>query len=161
MTNRKQRVDSTAAAKTLAARAHDQIIAPSHIEMDDSDKRFFANIVQEFARASWTQHQLELAAFLARAMSDLELEQRMLRSEGSTIRTERGTPVINPRRSAVQLASMTILSMRRSLSLHGRAKEGEAGRVADRRAAQKAIEDGVRGDLDDDSDLIPNASSAH
>jgi hypothetical protein len=50
--------------------------------------------------------------------------------------TERGTPVVNPRKSVVQMHAATILSFRRSLSLHARARKaarfetlliGEAG----------------------------------
>src|SRR3546814_4303788 len=87
-----------------------------------------------FARSEWTDHQLEMAAMLARAMADLEREQYELRAEGSVMTSERGTPVVNPRKTVVQMHAGTILSMRRSLSLHARAQQGEARDAGKRRA---------------------------
>src|SRR3546814_1326887 len=86
-------------------------------------------------------HQLEMAAMLARAMADLEREQYELRAEGSVMTSERGTPVVNPRKTVVQMHAGTILSMRRSLSLHARAQQGEARDAGKRRAAAKEMED--------------------
>jgi hypothetical protein len=91
---------------------------------------------------------LELAAMLARTMSDLESEQRALRLEGSVMRSERGTPVVNPRKSVVQMYAGSILSFRRSLSLHARAQDGESRDVAKRRGNAQDIEAAVI--LDDD-----------
>src|SRR3546814_15054036 len=55
--------------------------------------------------------------------------------------SERGTPVVNPRKTVVQMHAGTILSMRRSLSLHARAQQGEARDAGQRRAAAKEMED--------------------
>jgi hypothetical protein len=76
-------------------------------------------------------------------MSDLNREQMALREEGSVSETRQGTPVVNPRKSVVQLHAGTILSFRKSLSLHARAQGGEARDVAKRRAQAKAIEEGL------------------
>lgn len=64
--------------------------------------------------------------------------------------TEKGTPVVNPRKTVVQMHASTILSFRRSLSLHARAQGGEARDVAKRRAETKGLEAG----LDEADDLI-------
>src|SRR3546814_8686395 len=85
-----------------------------------------------------------MAAMLARAMADLEREQYELRAEGSVMTSERGTPVVNPRKTVVQMHAGTILSMRRSLSLHARAQQGEARDAGKRRAAAKEMEDQSR-----------------
>src|SRR3546814_15587573 len=58
-----------------------------------SDWPFWHSVIAEFARSEWTDHQLEMAAMLARAMADLEREQYGLRAEGSVMTSERGTPV--------------------------------------------------------------------
>ena len=138
MTKRKQRVDSAAAAvRVMQGR---KITPPGHVPLDDGDWPFWHSVVGEFARADWTDHQLEIAAMLARAMADMEREQRNLRAEGSVMATERGTPVVNPRKTVVQMLAGTILSIRRSLSLHARAQGGEARDVAKRAKAAKAIE---------------------
>ncbi len=55
-------------------------------------------------------------------MADLTREQVALREEGSVATSERGTPVVNPRKVVVQMHASSILSFRRSLSLHARAQ---------------------------------------
>lgn len=152
---RRQRIDSTTEAVRVMARATDQIQPPSNVPLDDCDLPFFANVIAEFARSEWTAHQLELAAMLARTMADLEREQRELRVEGSVMATERGTPVVNPRKTVVQMHASSILSFRRSLSLHARAQGGEARDVAKRRGMAKGIEDDGAS-VDDDLIARPN-----
>lgn len=147
---RRKRVDSTDAAVTIARSAQMQIAPPSNVPLDDRDLPFFASVLAEFARSEWTAHQLELAAMLARTMADLEAEQRAMRAEGSTLVTEKGTPVINPRKTAIQMHYSNIHSARRSLALHARAQGGEARDVGKRRAATKGIE----ADLQAGDDLI-------
>jgi len=117
-----------------------EIAPPGHVRLQDEDWPFWHSVIAEFARAEWTDHQLELAAFLARDMANLEREQFELRREGSVMATERGTPVVNPRKAVVQATASTILSMRRSLSLHARAQGGEAREVGKRKAIGRAVE---------------------
>jgi hypothetical protein len=136
--SRKQRIDSAAAAVRVMA-AQD-LVPPSHVRLQDCDQPFWRSVLAEFARSEWTDHQLELAGMLARAMADLEREQFDLRTEGSVMSSERGTPVVNPRKQVVQMLAGTILSMRRSLSLHARAQMGEARDVAKRQGQAKAVE---------------------
>lgn len=140
MAKRKSRIDSAPEAARVMASASRPIEPPSNVPLGAGDLPFFASVIAEFARADWTAHQLELAAMLARTMADLEREQRELRDEGSVMVTEKGTPVVNPRKAVVQMHASSILSFRRSLSLHARAQGGEARDVAKRRAAAKAIE---------------------
>ena len=138
--SRKQRIDSNAAAVKVMGSALRKLEPPAHVRMQDGDWPFWHSVIAEFARSEWTDHQLELAAMLARAMADLEREQYDLRSEGSVMKSEKGTPVVNPRKQVVQMHAGTILSMRRSLSLHARAQGGEARDVGKRRAAAREIE---------------------
>jgi hypothetical protein len=111
-------------------------------------------VIAEFARSEWTAHQLELAAMLARTMSDLNREQIALRQEGSVCMSEKGTPVVNPRKTVVQMHAATILSFRRSLALHARTHTRNAADIAKRRGAAKAIE--ADNPLDDDLLARPN-----
>lgn len=145
---RRNRADSISKAVEAASYSSRQIGPPSNVPLDDGDMGFFASVLAEFARSEWTAHQLELAAMLARTMADLEREQRGLREEGAVVVTERGTPVVNPRKTVVQMHAGAILSFRRSLSLHARAQGGEARDVGKRRAINKANE------LEDDDDLL-------
>ena len=154
MKQRKKRIDSIAGAVDVMAKAQQKIEAPSNVPLQAQDLPFFASVIAEFARSEWTAHQLELAAMLARIMSDLEGEQRLMRAEGTVLSSERGTPVVNPRKTVIQMHAGTILSMRRSLSLHARAQKGDPKAIGPSRAAAKAIEDD--NPLDDDLLARPN-----
>lgn len=145
---RRKRSDSLDTAKKIAAKAFDEILPPDHIVLDDGDRVFFRNVISEFAKSEWTDHQLEIAGMLARTMADLDREQRTLRNEGFIAVRENGTTVENPRSRVVKSLTGDILSLRRSLSLHARAKGGESRDVAKRRGQKKVIEKGVC--VDDD-----------
>ena len=151
---RKSRIDSADEAVRVMASAAQEIVAPSNVPLSKEDLPFFASVIAEFARSEWTAHQLELAAMLARTMADLEREQRDLRSEGSVAKTEKGTPVVNPRKAVVQMHASSILSFRRSLALHARAQGGDARDIAKRRAGAKGIE--ADNPLDDELIARPN-----
>lgn len=140
MAKRKARIDSASEAVRVMGKATAEISPPSNVPLDDEDLSFFHNVIAEYARSEWSAHQLELAAMLARTMADLTREQRLLRDEGGVSYSEKGTPVANPRKSIVQMHASSILSFRRSLSLHARAQAGEARDVAKRRSAAKEIE---------------------
>ena len=144
--SRKQRIDSTAAVVEIAKASGRQINPPSNVPLEDRDLPFFASVIAEFARSDWTAHQLELAAMLARTMADLESDQRLMREEGPIMATDRGTPVVNPRKTVIQMNASIILSYRRSLSLHARAQGGEARDIGKRRDMAKEIEGGLGGD---------------
>lgn len=140
MAKRKARIDSAAEAVRVMAKATTEIQPPANVPLDDEDMPFFTNVIAEYARSEWSSHQLELAAMLSRTMADLVREQKLLRDEGGVAYSEKGTPVANPRKSIVQMHASSILSFRRSLSLHARAQAGEARDVAKRRDAAKGIE---------------------
>jgi hypothetical protein len=137
---KRQRVDTAAAAVEIMKGAQREIAPPGHVGMGDEDWPFWHSVIAEFARSEWTDHSLEIAAMLSRSMADLEREQRMLRAEGFIAVRENGTSVENPRSRVVKSLTGDILSLRRSLSLHARARGGEAEKIGPRRAIAKAIE---------------------
>jgi hypothetical protein len=134
---RRPRIDSVSETVRVVSGSTRNIVPPSNVPLAPGDLPFFVNVIAEFARSEWTAHQLELAAMLARTMADLAREQVLLRDEGGVAHSEKGTPVVNPRKALVQMHAGTILSFRRSLSLHARA---EARDVARRRVIGKAAE---------------------
>ena len=143
MAGRRERVDSASAAVRIMQGATRELQPPSHVRMGEEDWPFWHSVIAEFARSEWTEHQLELAAMLARSMADLEREQYELRKEGSVVFSEKGTPVANPRRAMVQMTSGTILAMRRSLSLHARAQTRDLSDIGKRRGLTKDVEAGL------------------
>src|SRR3546814_12195327 len=78
---RSQRIDSATAAVKVMQGATREIAPPAHVRMSEEDWPFWHSVIAEFARSEWTDHQLEMAAMLARAMADLEREQYELRAE--------------------------------------------------------------------------------
>jgi hypothetical protein len=155
---KRQRIDSASAAVSVMAASANEITPPEHVRMADEDWPYWRSVIAEFARSEWTDHQLEVAAFLARTMSDLEREQWELRKEGAVVYSEKGTPVANPRKVVVQMHASSILSLRRSLSLHARAQGGEARDVAKRRGMAKDIEGGHNPMAEDDDGLLARPS---
>ena len=141
---KRQRIDSIDAQVAAVIKAAKPIVVPKHVPLDDKDLPFWHSVIAEFARSEWTDHQLELAAMLARTMADLEEEQRLFRQEGTISYSEKGTPVVNPRKTAIQMHAGTILSFRRSLSLHARAMGGEAEKIGPRREMTKQAESDAR-----------------
>ena len=129
---RRPDVDSAGEVTRIMQGAGKPIHPPSTVPLEKGDLPFFASIFDEFARSEWTAHQLELAAMLARTMADLEREQRELREEGSVSVTDQGTPVVNPRKTVVQMHAGTIFSFRRSLQLNARAQLARFGYRPDR-----------------------------
>ena len=127
---RKQRIDSSAAAVRIMQGSTRQVQPPAHVPLDACDWPFFENVIEEFARSEWTEHQIELAAMLARTMATLEQEQRTLRTEGMIAVRENGTSVENPRTRVVKSLTGDILSFRRSLALHARARSNGDNRNA-------------------------------
>ena len=136
-------ITSISAQVAAVIKAAKPIIVPAHVTLSERDMPFWQSVIAEFARSEWTDHSLELAAMLARTMSDLEEEQRLFRQEGSVAYSEKGTPVINPRKMAIQMHAGTILSFRRSLSLHARASGGDPDKIAARRGLAKDTEAGA------------------
>ena len=146
MAGRKARIDAVDEIVRVMASSSKQIAPPANVPLDEADIPFFDSVIAEYARADWSDHQLEIAAMLARTMADLTREQQLLRDEGSVVYSDKGTPVVNPRKSVVQMHAGSILSFRRSLSLHARGQQGEARDVAKRRESEKDIEGGAGDD---------------
>lgn len=137
---KRQPINTATAAVQAMKGAVRELAPPGHIRMADEDWPYWHSVIAEFGRSEWTDHQLEIAAMLARTMADLEREQFTLRTEGFITVRDNGTTVENPRSRAVKGLTGDILSLRRSLSLHARARGGETRDVGNRRGQTKEIE---------------------
>ena len=136
---RKQRVDSATAAARIMAGAAKEVSPPAHVHLAAEDWPFWHSVVAEFPKTDWTEHQLEVAAQLAKTMADLEAERGKLRTEGYVL-TIGDKQVANPRHGVARDLTNSCMSLRRNLSLHARAQGGEARDVVKRRTAAKDIE---------------------
>lgn len=119
-TEKRRRFDTKESTTDVLDAATRAINPPEHIRFSNKDYTFWDSIIAEFANIEWTNHNLEIAAFLARTMSDLEMEQVRMRNEGSVRKGK-----INPRKQVIEMHTKNILSIRRSLAIHSRGKNGE------------------------------------
>lgn len=122
---RKAPISSSGEAVRIMQGVTRELQPPSHVPLDAMDWPYWHSVVAEFARAEWSEHQLELAAMLARTMANVEFEQRQFRAEGSISVRENGTTTDNPRSRIIQAMTGQILALRRSLALHARARSGD------------------------------------
>lgn len=117
-----------------------EIAPPSHVLLSDEDWPYWHSVVAEFPKIEWTDHQLEVAAQLAKSMADLERERNSLRVEGYVLAMDGGKSVVNPRHGVSRDLTNSVMSLRRNLSLHARAKGGEARDVGKRRDIARNVE---------------------
>ena len=117
-----------------------EIAPPAHVLLGDEDWPYWHSVVAEFPKIEWTEHQLEVAAQLAKSMADLERERNCLRVEGYVLVLDGGKSVVNPRHGVSRDLTNSVMSLRRNLSLHARAQGGEAERVAKRRGVAAGVE---------------------
>src|SRR3546814_13581424 len=90
MSKRKQRIDSATAAVKVMQGATREIAPPAHVRMSEEDWPFWHSVIAAFARSEWTDHQLEMAAMLERAVAGLEREPYVVGEGGSGMMRKRG-----------------------------------------------------------------------
>jgi hypothetical protein len=137
---KKPKVDSVKEVHKILSEANRKISLPEGMTLEKEDEPFFESIIREFPKIEWSDHRVRLAVALAKAQSDMEQETNLLRKEGAVIETEKGWPVANPRKQAVQMNAGIILSLRRSLALHAQAR-ARGSDIAQRNKKAKEIED--------------------
>lgn len=141
MTKRRKRIDSAAAAVEVMASAHKTIMPPAGVPLDADEVDFFSSIIAEAPKADWTDHQIDTAALLARAMAALVREQDALKAEGSIVaKGANGDPAENPRVGITAKLTSGILAMRRSLQLNTAAQKGDTRDTQKRRAMGRELE---------------------
>ena len=93
---------------------------PAHVPLSAKDRPHWSNIVAERPSEQWTEHQLDMAAILARTMADLEQQQRLCSAEGTIIVGARGGKRANPRNRCVNHLLRQAVHIRTSLGLSAR-----------------------------------------
>lgn len=150
---KRTRSDSAAAAVRAAqVAAAGPIEPPAHVNLRDADRPFWDAIVSARARDSWNTSDLENAANLARCKSDIERVQREIDDEGDTITNDRGTVVLNPKHSLLEVLSRRAMALSRMLHVHAEATVGESRDQGKALAAEKQAKQAA---MDADCGLIP------
>jgi hypothetical protein len=128
------------AVKAMFDAASPGIEVPTHCNLRAGDMPFWQGIVRARAKDEWTEVDLVIAAQLARCQADIEREQLELDVEGTAVRNERGTIVVNARVSVLEQFARREMALLRSLRMGGRVagdQRDEAGRRKLQRSAEK------------------------
>ena len=149
MATKRNRADSASSAvKAMINAAKDTIQVPAHVKLRDGDMVFWDGVVRARARDEWTETDLVVAGQLARCLRDIEEEQAALDAEGTVIKNDKGTPVVNPRVSVLEQFARREMALMRTLRMGGRA----AGAARDEAPARKIERQSskLREELEDD-----------
>jgi hypothetical protein len=123
-------------AAVQAAQGLSVIDPPAHVTLREGDLPFWQSIVRARAASSWNQADLEQAANLARCKADIERLQAEITDQGDIIENDRGTQVINPRHSLLEVLSRRSVALSRMLHVHAEATQGESREQAKRAAPE-------------------------
>lgn len=149
MATKRNRADSASSAvNAMVNAAKGTIPAPAHVKLRDGDAVFWEGVVRARARDEWTETDLVVAGQLARCLRDIEDEQQALDLEGTVIKNDKGTPVVNPRVSVLEQFARREMALMRTLRMGGRVAGAarDLGKARDiERQSRK-----VREELEDD-----------
>ena len=149
---RRTRSDSVTAA-IAAAQAPTVINPPAHVTLRDGDRPFWDSVVRARAGTTWNDSDLEHAANLARCKADIETMQMEIAEQGNIIENDRGTPIINPRHSLLEVLTRRSVALSRMLHVHAEATQGESRQQSKRAKPEQDAQDAAR------SALIPTLSA--
>ena len=146
---KRARSDSAKAAINAAINASLALPdCPAHVKLRDRDRPFWADVLRARARDEWTQADLIVAAQLARCMSDIEAESEAMEDEGSVIKNDKGTAVMNPRNSVLEQLARREMALMRTLKIAG-ASTGDTRDLVKGRKLQREAEK-ARAEVADD-----------
>lgn len=162
MSNKKQRIDSTAGMVSMLENIGVTIEPPAHCHLRPRDMPFWVSIVNTRDVRAWTAPDLEHAANLARAKADIERLQEELDREGDIIINARGTPIVNPKHQLLETLSRRSAALSRMLHVHAEATGGKAGKEAKgNKAKSDAVADQAARDEEDDDGLLARPGASH
>lgn len=133
MAGRKQRIDSIAAAVSVATSAGQQILPPDHCPLPDEAMPFWEAITRGRAREEWNS-----TPSLLVTASNLAWTQWQIVTIRKTVEVE----AVPDAKAVQRMSDLQRLEMAylRTLQQHGRGAEGEKRDVAARRSAAGQIE---------------------
>lgn len=145
---RRPRVDSAEGVAAAIAAGGKRIEVPPKMKLTSKERLIFTEICNECSKTEMTPHKIRLAASLAKEIVQLEVDQALLRTEGSVLINSHGNAVANPRAKAVQNATSTMLALRRSLGIHARELAGGDNRRTGIRRAHNMQNETMMDDID-------------
>jgi len=152
---RRARSDSLTAAQKMMNSSPPSV--PDHIKLRPCDIPFWNGIMSVRDNSSWTSAELEHAANLARCKADIERVQLELQKEGDIIENKRGTMVMNPKHTLIEILTRRSVALTKLLMVHAQATLGDTSDTKKRNTAQKKVNEIV--DIFEDDELL--ASPKH
>ena len=138
---RKTASDSKTSALEVMEKAAAVIEVPAHMTLCEVSEIYFRDIINERANADWSNHDVAVAAKLARMMAREDELDELLSAEGPTVTTEKGSIVKNPTATVLASTQGSIASFRRQLCLHAQAGNASSAVIGASRGQRKSIQD--------------------
>ena len=123
---------------------------PAHVKLREGDQPFWDGVLCARARDEWTETDLVVAAQLARCQHDIEREQMSLDDEGTVVRNDKGTQVMNPRVAVLEQLARREMALMRTLRMGGRIA-GDARDESGKRKIERQAR-AVREELQDEDE---------
>jgi hypothetical protein len=117
-------------ALDMAAALSKQMVSPIKLRM--AENKIFKGVIEQREAASWTQHDLRLAALLAKSMHRLDELGQDIEREGSKYRTTEGVLRANPDLASYNALGATIGRFNLMLGLSAN-QRGLSGAIQDKR----------------------------
>lgn len=145
---RTRATSAASAVKAMVDASKGDIQPPAHIKLRDGDQVFWLGVVRARARDEWTETDLVVAGQLARCLHDIEKEQVDLDNEGTVVKNDKGTLVVNPRVSVLEQFARREMALMRTLRMGGRIA-GDARDESGRRKIERQSSK-IKSELEDD-----------
>ena len=148
---KRNRSDSAASAvNAMVSAAKGPPKVPAHVKLREGDQPFWDGVLCARARDEWTETDLVVAAQLARCQHDIEREQMSLDDEGTVLRNDKGTQVMNPRVAVLEQLARREMALMRTLRMGGRIA-GDARDESGKRKIERQAR-AVREELQDEDE---------
>lgn len=151
MTKRPKADSTTSIIKAMSDAAKEVLMPPEHVKITPDAMNYWKGIITARARDEWTEVDLVVVAQLAQCQCDMAEQDIALREEGSIVKNDRGTQIMNPRATLMENLARREMALMRTLRLGGHAG-GDARDDVKRRSIQKQSEN-LRKELEDE-DLL-------
>lgn len=148
-TKRKPRSDSVAAQVKLARTLVAKIASP--LELNKTEQEIFDGLLEGRPQESWDTHEIRTVAKLAKLEAYMEALINEVLEEGPVVYNDKGTPVSNPKQTAMTTLASTVKMTRSSLGLtasqRGVSKTSQAAQKDAEKKTREAISAAQTDDL--------------
>lgn len=122
------------AVKTMDSAA--KCVAPP-FELGENENNYFKFIVIAREHETWSDNDLLIAANLAKTYSAIDQLWGDIQSEGYVVENQRGTPVANPKVSALNSMTSAMQSLNKTLGLSASQRGLSGAKQATRNSAEQ------------------------